>query len=39
MSRILDKFGQSAALEDLFLKYGLTSRAVVDAAKAIWKTD
>ena len=36
---IMDKFGESAALEDLFSKYGLTSRAVVDAAKALLKAD
>jgi transketolase len=36
---IMDKFGESGALEDLFLKYGLTSRAVIDAAKALLKTD
>jgi transketolase len=36
---IMDKFGESAALEDLFLKYGLTSQAVVDAAKALLKAD
>ena len=36
---IMDKFGESGALEDLFLKYGLTSQAVVDGAKALLKAN
>lgn len=34
---IMDKYGESGALEDLFLKYGLTSEAVISAAKEVLK--
>ncbi len=36
---IRDAFGESGALEDLFRKYGLTSGAVVDAARALLGAD
>jgi transketolase len=35
MVGIMDRYGESAALEDLFEKYGLTSRAIVLAAREL----
>lgn len=35
---IMDKFGESGTLEDLFSKYGLTSSAVIKAAQDILKS-
>jgi transketolase len=32
---VRDQFGESAPLEDLFLHYGLTAEAVVEAARAV----